>query len=69
MGLIGLVSFFKGGIGFKVGFSSSIIFIVFLKFFSFLILGKISFSRLVSCDNVSKVGFFSLSILVLGSSS
>ncbi|XP_046511576.1 integrator complex subunit 12 [Equus quagga] len=69
VGLTGLASSSKGGIGSKVGSSSSTTPTVPLKPPPPLTLGKTSLSRSVSCDNVSKVGLPSPSSLVPGSSS
>uniref|UniRef100_F7D073 Integrator complex subunit 12 n=1 Tax=Equus caballus TaxID=9796 RepID=F7D073_HORSE len=69
VGLTGLASSSKGGIGSKVGSSSSTTPTVPLKPPPPLTLGKTSLSRSVSCDNVSKVGLPSPSTLVPGSSS
>uniref|UniRef100_A0A8C6BCI1 Integrator complex subunit 12 n=1 Tax=Monodon monoceros TaxID=40151 RepID=A0A8C6BCI1_MONMO len=69
VGLTGLATSSKGGIGSKIGSSNSTSPTVPLKPPPPLTLGKTGLSRSVSCDNVSKVGLPSPSSLVLGSSS
>ncbi|XP_054582818.1 integrator complex subunit 12 isoform X2 [Eptesicus fuscus] len=69
VGLTGLATSSKGGIGSKLGSSNNTSPTVPLKPPPPLTLGKTGLSRSVSCDNVSKVGLPSPSSLVPGSSS
>lgn len=69
VGLTGLATSSKGGIGSKIGSSNSTSPSVPLKPLPPLTLGKTGLSRSVSCDNVSKVGLPSPSSLVPGGSS
>ncbi|KAI4543115.1 hypothetical protein MJG53_006067 [Ovis ammon polii x Ovis aries] len=69
VGLTGLATTSKGGIGSKIGSNNSTSPTVPLKPPPPLTLGKTGLSRSVSCDNVSKVGLPSPSSLVPGSSS
>ncbi|EPY81200.1 PHD finger protein 22-like protein [Camelus ferus] len=69
VGLTGLATSSKSGIGSKIGSSNSTSPTVPLKPPPPLTLGKTGLSRSVSCDNVSKVGLPSPSSLVPGSSS
>lgn len=68
VGLTGLATSSKGGIGSKIGSNNSTTPTVPLKPPPPLTLGKTGLSRSVSCDNVSKVGLPSPSSLVPGSS-
>uniref|UniRef100_A0A1D5QJ06 Integrator complex subunit 12 n=1 Tax=Macaca mulatta TaxID=9544 RepID=A0A1D5QJ06_MACMU len=69
VGLTGLATSSKGGIGSKIGSNNSTTPTVPLKPPPPLTLGKTGLSRSVSCDNVSKVGLPSPSSLVPGNSS
>ncbi|XP_015339876.1 integrator complex subunit 12 [Marmota marmota marmota] len=69
VGLTGLATSSKGGIGSKIGSGNNSTPTVPLKPPPPLTLGKTGLSRSVSCDNVSKVGLPSPSSLVPGSSS
>ncbi|XP_004866307.1 integrator complex subunit 12 [Heterocephalus glaber] len=69
VGLTGLATSSKGGLGSKIGSGNSTSPTVPLKPPPPLTLGKTSLSRSVSCDNVSKIGLPSPTSLAPGSSS